>query len=353
MALPGNVQIAEHKTALATNSQLMKLQIKDLILDNNLVLAPLAGITNLPFRLLVKQTGCGLVCSEMVSAHGIVYNSKKTLEFLISDKTEKPISIQIFGAKPDIMAEAAKIVESNGADILDINFGCSVRKILHTGAGSALMKDPELTKKILNQVRNAIKIPFTIKIRSGWDYSGEDAFKICQIAEDCGVDAIAIHPRTAKQGFGGNADWSIIEKVKEKSKIPIIGNGDIIQPEDALKMLNQTNCDGIMIGRAAVSNPWIFEQVIAHLKEQPIQEVSLEKRFEYMRRYYEHSIEVFGEQRACRMMRSRLGWFSKSLPLSSKFRDSIKHISTKLEGLDLITNYKNEIISFNNERDLL
>ncbi len=183
------------------------MQIGSLTLENNSALAPLAGITNLPFRLLAKEAGCGLVCSEMISSHGLVYKSEKTIKMLDSTPEEKPLSVQLFGAKPEIMAEAAAIVESNGADIVDINFGCSVRKVIRTGSGAALMRTPDLAEDLLKAVRRAIRIPLTIKIRSGWDASGDQAVNISRIAENCGADAITVHPRTAGQLFSGRAEW--------------------------------------------------------------------------------------------------------------------------------------------------
>ena len=315
------------------------MQIGSLILDNFTILAPLAGITNLPFRLLAKEAGCGLVCSEMISANGLIRNSEKTHRMLDSLSREKPLSIQIFGSDPAIMAEAAAIVESSGADILDINLGCPVRKVLKTGSGAALMKDPELVAKLLEAVRKAIRIPLTLKIRTGWEPSGDQAFRIARIAEDRGVNAIAIHPRTAPQGFGGKADWSIIRAIKNTVSIPVIGNGDIIHPEDAIRMKTETDCDAVMIGRAAIGNPWIFSQVLALLRGEAISPITLADRFGVMIRYLQASIQYFGEQRACAMMRSRLGWFTKGLPFSSKFRESIKQISSEKEATRIIHAY--------------
>jgi len=191
------------------------MKIGSVTLPNNTVMAPLAGITNLPFRLMVKELGCGLVCSEMISSNGLIYQSPKTIQLMNSAEKEKPLSVQMFGAVPEIMAEAAQMIEQSGADILDINFGCSVRKIIKSGSGVALMKSPEVAAAILTAVRKSVTIPLTIKIRSGWDYSGDQALEIARIAEDCGVDAITVHPRTATQGFGGTADWSIIQKIKQ------------------------------------------------------------------------------------------------------------------------------------------
>jgi nifR3 family TIM-barrel protein len=319
------------------------MQIGPLTLANNTILAPLAGITNLPFRLLAKEAGCALVCSEMISSHGLVYKSKKTEKMLDSVPEEKPLSVQIFGSDPGIMAEAAAIVESSGADILDINFGCAVRKIVKTGSGVALMRTPDKAQALLKAVRKAIRIPLTIKIRSGWDASGEQALHIAQIGQDCGVDAIAVHPRTAKQHFNGHADWSIIARVKRKVSLPVIGNGDIWSVYDAQKMLNETGCDAVMIGRKAIVNPAIFSQVLAYLSGEQKEVDDLSRRFEMMVRYLRASVRYIGEEHACRMMRSRLGWFTKGMPKSSKFRESIKHLSSEKEGLELIKAYQDEL----------
>jgi nifR3 family TIM-barrel protein len=320
------------------------MRIGTVKLDNNVILAPLAGITNLPFRLLAKKAGCGLVCSEMVSSHGLVYKSKKTAAMLASVSHEKPLSVQIFGADPDIMADAAAITESMGAAIVDINFGCSVRKVVNTGSGAALMRTPDKAGAVLKAVRHAIRIPLTIKIRSGWDASGEQAFHIARIAEDCGVDAIAVHPRTARQMFGGKADWSIISAVKKKVSIPVIGNGDIFSAQDAINMLNETGCDAIMIGRKAIGNPGIFRQVLAAMNGGSNGAEDLEDRFDIMIDYLKASVEYLGEDVACRMMRSRLGWFAKEMRNSSKFRESIKHLSSEKEGVELINAYKDSLI---------
>jgi nifR3 family TIM-barrel protein len=316
------------------------MQIGNVNLKNNTILAPLAGITNLPFRLLAKEAGCALVCSEMISAHGLVYKSRKTERMLDSVAEEKPLSVQIFGSDPNIMAEAAAIVESKGADILDINFGCSVRKVLRTGSGAALMRTPDQARVLLKAVRNAIGIPLTIKIRSGWDASGEQAINIARIAEDCGVDALAIHPRTAGQLFSGRADWTIIAAVKKSVSIPVIGNGDIMSPHDALRMQEETGCDGIMIGRKAIGNPAIFSQVLAH--SNGVEEVAEDasRRFDLMIRYLKASVKYLGEDQACRIMRSRLGWFAAGMHKSSKFRESIKRLSSEKEGIDLIIAYQ-------------
>ena len=319
------------------------MQIGNLTLDNNVILAPLAGITNLPFRIMAKEAGCGLVCSEMISSHGLVHRSGKTEKMLDSTPEEKPLSVQLFGAKPDILAEAAAIVESSGADIVDINFGCSVRKVLRTGSGAALMRTPDLAEDLLKAVRRAIRLPLTIKIRSGWDLSGAQALSISEIAESCGVDAITVHPRTAGQLFSGRADWSIIAAVKKKVSIPVIGNGDITSGNDAVRMLAETGCDAVMIGRKAIGNPDIFSRVLAQINGDEEIAEDISRRFDLMIRYLQASVEYIGEEQACRMMRSRLGWFTKGLHKSSHFRESIKHLSSEKEGVELINTYRDEL----------
>ena len=318
-----------------------KLQIGNLKLENTSVLAPLAGITDLPFRRIIKSHGCGLVCSEMISSNGLIHRSPKTLKMLDSCTDEKPLSVQIFGADPDIMARAAQLVEEAGADILDINFGCSVRKIVKTGSGVALMRVPDTALALLKAVRKAITIPLTIKIRTGWDRSGEQALQLARIAEDCGVDAIAVHPRTATQGFRGTADWPIIRTVKEAVSIPVIGNGDIVCVDDAFRMLAQTGCDGIMIGRAAIGNPWIFAAYLARLNGEPDIQIGIPERINTMINYLEATVDYFGDEKhACRAMRSRLGWFVKGMRYSSRFRGSITRIATKAEAVEKIREFE-------------
>lgn len=321
------------------------MKIGSISLDNITILAPLSGITILPARLLAKEAGCALVYSEMISANGLVRQAKKTEQLLHSVPEEKPISVQIFGADPSTMAEAARIVESSGASILDINFGCSVKKIIKTGSGVALMREPERAKALIDAVRKSVNIPLTIKMRTGWDKSGEQAFELAKIAEACGVDAIAVHPRTAAQGFKGFSDWSIINKIKEIVSIPVIGNGDIVMPEDAIRMLNNTGCDAVMIGRSAVGNPWIFLLILSLMDGHDVPSVDLARRFEVMIKFLKDSVKYFGEKRACYMMRSRLCWFSKGLPYSSKFRNSIKQISSENEAIEIIRAYEDSLLN--------
>ncbi|MGD8882290.1 MAG: tRNA dihydrouridine synthase DusB [Desulfobacterales bacterium] len=319
------------------------MQIGSVKLENQTILAPLAGITNLPFRLLAKEAGCALVCTEMVSAHGLVNKSSKTVRLMDSQPEEKPLSVQIFGSDPAIMAEAAGLVESSGADIIDINFGCSVRKIVKNGAGAALMRAPKTAEALIKSVRKAVRIPLTIKLRTGWNPTGDQAFNLSEIAEACGVDAIAIHPRTATQAFSGRADWSIIAALKKRAHIPVIGNGDIFSAKNAIDMLEQTHCDAVMIGRSAIGNPIIFSQVLARIRGEEEPEADLDHHFEIMIRYMQESVKYFGEEIACRMMRSRLCWFAKGLRNSSKFRKSINHISTQTEALQRIEAFRDSL----------
>ncbi len=326
-----------------------KIIIRSILHENPTILAPLAGITNLPFRRIAKRGGAGIVCSEMISANGLVHRSQKTYQMLDTHPDEKPLSVQIFGSDPAIMAEAAKIVEASGAaDILDINFGCSVRKILKSGAGAALMKSPDKAEAILKAVRNAIRIPLTIKIRSGWDASGKDAMRISKMAQDCGVDAVAVHPRAASQGFSGKADWTIIAEVRKSVAIPVIGNGDIVSPEDALRMRDMTGCDAVMVGRAAVGNPYIFSQIIALIEKREIIGDDIFRQFEIMREYLKASVEYFGEERACPMMRSRLGWFVKGLKHNTAFRESLRQLSSYREAVEKIDSYFNMLTTLQN-----
>jgi tRNA-dihydrouridine synthase B len=305
-----------------------------------IVFAPLAGISNLPMRVLAKEAGAGLVCSEMISSHGLVYGSAKTHELLAAAPQERPLSIQIFGHDPHIVAEGARIAVHQGADIIDINFGCAVKKILKSGSGAALMADLPKARRLIERVRAAVSVPLTIKIRSGWDASGEDAVDLARIAEDCGVDAITVHPRTARQGFSGRADWSLIARLKSFLAIPVVGNGDISSADDALAMFTQTGCDAVMVGRAAIGNPFIFSRIHHRLCGRAESSPSPGQRLDAMRRYLDRSIDLMGELRACRMMRSRLVWFVKGLPQAGIFRKKATRIESRSHALELINAYE-------------
>lgn len=322
------------------------MKIDSIQIDNGVILAPLAGITNLPHRLLAKAAGASLVYSEMVSANGLIRASQKTVRLLDSQVDEKPLSVQMFGHDPSAMAEAACIIESMGADIVDINFGCSVKKVVKTGAGVALMKNAGHAETLLKTVRKAIRVPLTIKIRSGWDISGKQAIEIAKIAEFQGVDAIVIHPRTATQGFRGTADWSLISRIKQSVSIPVIGNGDINTWQDAIRMTQETGCDAVMIGRAAIGNPFLLTQTALALKGETPPENNTDRQLGIIRKYLRNAVEYLGEKHAMYTMRSRLGWFVKGLPYNCRFRDSIKQLTTESEALDLINTYQKDVETF-------
>lgn len=239
-----------------------KLQIGDVQLENNLILAPMAGVTDLPFRLLCKEQGAGLLCMEMVSAKAILYNNKNTEALMAIDDREPPVSLQLFGSDPDVISEMAKRIEERPFYILDINMGCPVPKVTGNGEGSALMKNPKLVEEIITKTARAIRKPVTVKIRKGFDESHVNAVEIAKIAEASGAAAVAVHGRTREQYYSGKADWDIIRQVKEAVKIPVIGNGDVTSAESADAIMRETGCDGVMIGRGAQGNPWIFHQIL-------------------------------------------------------------------------------------------
>jgi len=261
------------------------------------VLAPMAGVTDTVFRRFIRNLGgCGLIMTEFTSSHGVsaalgARKPTKTLKYLAFQPEEHPISAQLFGADPDVMADAARVCQDLGFDILDINFGCPVNKVVKCNGGSGLLRDLPLVERLLRAVRAAIQIPFTMKFRAGWNEEHLVAVEMARLAEDCGLDAVALHPRTREQGYSGKAEWSRIAEIKAAVKIPVIGNGDIVTPEDALRMVRETACDAVMIGRAASSNPWIFRQIAQYLETGTYQEATQEDRYRMMRQYYAMLIE--------------------------------------------------------------
>lgn len=317
-----------------------QLKIGSVTLDNNVILAPMAGVADLPFRLLCREQGAGLVCMEMVSAKAIYYGNKNTEELLTVHPKEMPASLQLFGSDPKIIAEMAKRIEERPFAIMDFNMGCPVPKVVNNGEGSALMKNPALVREILTAMVKAVKKPVTVKIRKGFDEAHCNAVEIAKIAEDCGVAAIAVHGRTREQYYSGRADWEVIAKVKASVSIPVIGNGDIDSSHSALSMIKETGCDGVMIGRAAQGNPWIFREITKFLEDGTISDppTKQEKR-EMILRHAKLQLEIKGEYTAVREMRKHLAWYTVGMPHSAKFRqmiNSMESMEELLEGVNTI-----------------
>ena len=307
--------------------------------QNGAFLAPLAGITNLPFRLIARSLGCALAYTEMISANGLVRKTDRTYEYLKTCADDHPLGAQVFGADPDVVAEAAIIMANHGVDLIDINMGCPVKKVIKTGSGAILMKDPDRVARIITSVKKAVYIPVTVKIRSGWTRVSINAVEIARITEDCGADAITIHARTADQGYSGKADWKVIAEVKKAVKIPVIGNGDIWHPQDAVRMLRETFCDAVMVGRGALGNPWIFNGIIqACSGEKENYLPSLDQRQKMVKNHWEMEIQFLGDKLADKRFRKHLLWYTKGLEGASRFRQ----LAGKLKDGEAILNELNE-----------
>lgn len=320
---------------------LKKLKIGDVELENNLILAPMAGVTDLPFRLIVEKFNPGLVCTEMVSSKALFYGDEKTKQLLKNDGEKRPISMQIFGSDPETMGYAAKYV-SEIADIVDINMGCPAPKVVKNGDGSRLLLDLNKVEEIIRAVVENSKVPVTLKYRKGWDNDNIVACEVAKIAEKNGISAITIHGRTRDEFYSGKADLDIIKKVKESVNIPVIGNGDIIDEESAKNMFEYTGVDAIMIGRGSMGNPWIFKQIQYYLSTgEKLPKPTNQEKYEILKEHIELDIACKGEMVALNEMRKHIAWYTKNMPDSSAFRNEINHIENQEELMKKIKEYFN------------
>ncbi len=307
----------------------MSLKIGNVTLENNLILAPMAGVTDLPFRLLCKEQGAGLICTEMISAKAIYFKNKNTETLMEIDERERPVSLQLFGSDADLMAEIARQIEPRNFDILDINMGCPVPKVVNNGEGSALMKNPKLVHEIVSKVSKAIEKPLTVKIRKGFTEDCVNAVEIAKIAEDAGAAAIAVHGRTREQYYAGNADWDIIRQVKEAVSIPVIGNGDVDSPKKAEALVRETGCDGIMIGRAVQGNPWLFSQILHYQKTgELLPKPGMEEVKEMILRHAKMQLEYKGNYTGMREMRKHVAWYTTGMPHSAAVRRMVNEVES-------------------------
>ena len=307
-----------------------QLRIGPLAVSNNLVLAPMAGITNLPFRSICREEGAGLFYSEMISAEALVRENPKTRLMLDTDPREEPLIYQLCGGRKEALRDAVHLLQEGGARIIDLNLGCPVPKIAKSGGGAALARNPLLVQEILEEMVKAARVPVTLKLRKGWDDASVNCLDICRRAQDRGVSMIALHGRTAKQGYGGKADWDIIREARKILSIPLVGNGDVNAPEDAKRMLEFTGCAGVMIGRASMGNPWIFKETLRYLETgERLPAPSGEERVGVMLRHLRLTVEKFGEQAGVRMMRKFWGHYVKGRPGAARLRDTLVRLETE------------------------
>lgn len=316
------------------------MKIGNVQLDNEVFLSPMAGVTDLPFRTICKEKGCGMLYTEMINAKALCYDDENTKKMLNLEDDGHPVAVQIFGSDPEYMGKAASIMNQYTNDILDINMGCPAPKVIKNGDGSALMRNPKLAAEVLTAVVKNSKKPVTLKIRKGWDDNSVNAVEIAKIAEECGISALAIHGRTREQFYSGKADWDIIAEIKQSINIPVIGNGDVFDVQDAVNMLEKTKCDAIMIGRGSQGNPWIFNRINHYMKTgEVLPEPTLEEKISTAIKHMNLAVAEHGEYVAVREMRKHIGWYLKGLKNSAKYRDQINKITDYKEVISMLEEY--------------
>lgn len=321
-------------------------KIGNIELKNNVVLAPMAGVCNSAFRKIIKQMGCGLIYAEMVSDKAISYDNQKTIDMLYMEEEERPIAQQIFGSDVDSFVKAAKkLEETMHPDIIDINMGCPVPKVaVRAQAGSALLKDPEKIYEIVKAVKESVNVPVTVKIRSGWDKNSINAVEVAKTCEKAGASAIAVHPRTRSQGYSGKADWNIIKEVKQNVNIPVIGNGDIKTVDDAIKMIKETNCDAIMIGRGVLGNPYLIKQIVTYFKTgEKLSDQTPKEKMQTCLKHFNYLLEIKPEKVATLEMRTHAAWYLKGLFNATYVKEKLYKLKTKEEFIKTINDYINTL----------